>query len=144
MFNPREGLKKVVDTAVVITSGVALYRLLFGAFGKKTRDEVIERAGGASELTGRTDRPLHASHINHNRESEDYNNPDNGILLTDVEHLAYHINHVGHARDIGLGENQNNWAVNILTGNVLARGVSSEEISTACQLALNLRDLKNE
>jgi hypothetical protein len=86
------------------------------AFGKKTREEIRERAGNRSEVSGRDDMPLEASHFFHGK-GETEQDKDNGILLTLAEHLAWHRKFEKNPEDIGLSEQHNNWGV----GQILIR-----------------------
>lgn len=70
------------------------------AFSRHTRrlivERVVEKHGKpVSEISGRDDMPLQAAHINHDKKSPDYDNPDNGILMTVDEHLRDHISREG-------------------------------------------------
>ena len=93
--------KRVIDT--LSAAGLACVGLM--AFPKKVRKEIVERAGGVSELSGRSDRPMEAGHLYHGVQEV-----DNGLLVTDQEHLAWHELFMGRAGEIGLTEDQNNWA----------------------------------
>lgn len=75
--------------------------------------EIKLRSKGKSELSGRTDRPLHCSHLNHTK-GGDYNTKERGVRITIIEHLAYHLYFKGQSRLIGLKECQNNFAINML------------------------------
>ena len=61
---------------------------LFGAFSKKSREKIKERDGNKSALSGKRGR-LHAAHIDHSR-NDDYDNPNNGRMLTVLEHYEDH------------------------------------------------------
>lgn len=80
------------------------------AFSKKSRQAILERDGYQCVETGRTDN-LHASHIDHNRDNPDYDNPNNGRTLNIIAHLRDHILRVGQN---GLTQEQNDWAINKL------------------------------
>jgi hypothetical protein len=88
------------------------------AFGKKTREEIRERAGNRSEVSGRDDMPLHASHFFHGR-GEAEQDKGNGILLTVAEHVAQHMKYRDNPEDIGLSRRENEWAIFILVRNVV-------------------------
>lgn len=75
--------------------------------------EIKVRSKGRSELSGRTDRPLHCMHFNHRR-GESYNKPESGMRVTVIEHLAYHIYYQDNAEEIGLKECQNDFAIDML------------------------------
>lgn len=85
-------------------------------FSEATRKEIKKRAKYRSEISGRTDRPLHAMHFNHAR-TEGYDTPPRGVLVTIVEHLVFHLLFRGKAHRIGLKECQNDWAIDILQQN---------------------------
>lgn len=87
------------------------------AFSWKTRQEIKERAGYTSEISGRDDLPLECSHFNHSRDYEYYDDPTNGIYVTIYEHLAIHQEAGRHRTQYGLLPNgltkdQNLWAIN--------------------------------
>jgi len=81
------------------------------AFSWKVRNEILKRAGNKSELSGRTDRPLEAGHLLHTRD-DNYNDANNGVLGTDIEHAIFHLRHRRKAHITGLTEYQNEWSVN--------------------------------
>jgi hypothetical protein len=83
-------------------------------FSEDIRLEIRERAGHKSELSGRTDRPLQCSHYNHLKSYDDYNNKDNGLLVTDIEHRQFHVRFEGKAGGIGLYEHHNAYAIRML------------------------------
>ncbi|MFZ5438048.1 MAG: hypothetical protein ACOZAK_03275 [Patescibacteria group bacterium] len=78
----------------------------FGAFSKKTKQEIWERDGGKSKLSGQRER-LHAAHIDHSRD-EKYDKASNGRLLTVREHYQDHYKR--HGRN-GLTTSGNKWAL---------------------------------
>ena len=87
------------------------------AFSKDIRLEIGKRAGWASEQSGKSfhdGHMVHAAHLNHDRLHPDYNSPSNGILLTVEEHLAQHVSARGRAREIGLTEPGNEYAIKML------------------------------
>ena len=78
---------------------------------------MFKRADGASELSGKKfddGHMLHAMHLDHDKNSPDYNNPEIGLLVTVKEHLDYHMQHIGRAAEIGLTESQNHGAISLL------------------------------
>lgn len=79
------------------------------SFSTKTKNQIKKRAEFKSELSGETEN-LECSHFNHSK-TGDYNKPDNGLLVTATEHLAYHLMFRGCSHEIGLPEHQNEWAV---------------------------------
>lgn len=87
------------------------------AFSRETKWTMLERAGHVSEHSGRADRPLEASHINHyfaDKGHEMYDHPDNGKILTDLEHLAFHIAAHEQPNAIGMTKSTNKFAVDSL------------------------------
>lgn len=97
-------------TGLIIATGY----LITAAFNKNSRDSIHARADECSEITGNDSRPLEASHINHRRSYQGYNWPENGVLMTDEEHMIYHQTFVGTASAIGLSERRNNEAIGAL------------------------------
>lgn len=84
------------------------------AFTREVRREIGNRAGWKSELSGLSSRDgynLHAAHLNHDRQREDYNSPTNGLMMTVEEHLRHHESYRGRAHLIGLTEEGNEWAI---------------------------------
>lgn len=75
--------------------------------------EIKVRSKGRSELSGRTDRPLHCSHFNHTKGTT-YNEPERGLRVTIIEHLAYHLLYRDRASEIGLKSCQNEFAIDML------------------------------
>ena len=64
-----------------------------GSFTTPVKTDIRERANWVSELTGENDRPLVCAHFKHRRGRENaqpFNHQGNGILVTDIEHLAHH------------------------------------------------------
>lgn len=84
------------------------------AFSRGARREVRIRAGYKSEISGRDDMPLDASHIIHARRYPKYNDPTNGVLMTIEEHLWYHEAFEAFPRLVGLSYQNNQKAVNSL------------------------------
>lgn len=85
------------------------------AFTGAVRDEIIGRAGNRSEISGVKPKngALHAMHLNHTKD-ETYNTAERGIAATPKEHLIYHAVHRGRAENIGLTEEENESAINLL------------------------------
>lgn len=75
--------------------------------------EIKVRSKGRSELSGRTDRPLHCMHLDHTK-NPNYNKPDTGLRVTVIEHLAFHIYYRDDEAKIGLNQRQNEWAIDML------------------------------
>lgn len=81
------------------------------SFSLDIRHEIKDRSGYLSELTGENGRPMECSHLYHGREIEEYNNPENGLYVTDIEHLAYHLLFVEKPSLIGLNKVENGRAI---------------------------------
>jgi len=77
------------------------------AFERETRRDIRRRAGFESELSSINNRPLECSHLDHSRYHDSYNFPDNGVLVTDIEHYAYHQIFKLHPYHIGLSKDDN-------------------------------------
>lgn len=77
------------------------------AFSQKTKKEIYKRDGGASKWSGVTNH-LEVSHISHDKDKSNYDDPSNGRLLSITEHLLDHINR--HGRN-GLTPAQNRWSI---------------------------------
>lgn len=108
-----------------IAFAVGVTGLSLGAFSLKSREEIKERAGGKSELSGLSPDDghfMHCAHLNHDRRNPNYDDPRNGKYLTVTEHYEQHLDARGRARDIGLSEQGNDWAINKLS-NTPARRV---------------------
>ena len=102
---------RAIDALQFIAVVGVIFEVSNWAFDHRSRNLIWERAKGRSEVTGLNGRPLECSHIDHDRQSGYYQHPDNGLLLRDVEHLAYHIDFIGRARSIGLTEQGNDYAI---------------------------------
>lgn len=89
-------------------------------FSGEALESIKRRSRGRSELTGRTDRPLHALHFNHDKSRKDYNKPNNGMRATITEHLAQHLYYRGYEQAIGLKPCTNDWAIQKLNEGTVA------------------------
>lgn len=106
--------ERVVHISEAIQSGLPALSttLIFAvglAFGKGAKDVIKKRANYASEQSGRghhTGHRLECAHISHARDRQ-YNNPNNGRLLTVGEH---YLNHCMNEGNNGLPYNQNQYA----------------------------------
>lgn len=92
--------------------GILAIALLTG-FSMETRNKIRDRARAklgylGSEKSGRRDEPLQCSHINHSKDFEGYDTPENGVLLTISEHLQEHIKTAGKN---GLSKENNDHAI---------------------------------
>ncbi len=90
---------------------VSLLALSQSAFTLAARQKIWSRARGVSELTGKKETYLECSHINHDRESPYYNDPRNGILLTQLEHFCWHWANKKDPSQIGLSVKHNEMAI---------------------------------
>lgn len=91
-----------------------------GAFSTATRMEIRERADNRSELSGKDDRPLQCSHFNHKKKSPYYDVQEQGILVTDIEHLVYHLWFRKKPKKIGLCKKNNEKAIRDQWTNILS------------------------
>ncbi len=80
-------------------------------FSPSTRIEIRERADNRSELSGKDDRPLQCSHFNHKKKSPFYDVQEQGFLVTDIEHLVYHLWFRKKPKKIGLSKKANESAI---------------------------------
>lgn len=108
------------------------------AFSSRSRNILHHRAGGACEMTGVKGMPLECAHINHARSSH-YNDPENGIVVTPLAHLAQHLYFRDDSEEwLGLPEYQNDWSIDQLVGRVLKvnyeLGVKEDPLQLAKQL----------
>jgi len=97
------------------------------AFSIETKFRIKERAGGTSELSGENDRPLQCSHFNHNKQSPFYDSEEMGILVTDIEHYAYHVKYLRNPEKIGLTKKENKRAIKGLLGTIFLENVDTIE-----------------
>ena len=112
--------------------------LAFNAFSRSSREKIWERAGGVSEISGFSHEALECAHVNHDRDSGYYDDPDNGMLVTPWEHLheppVGHMLYKGEAVDQngllpnGLSPQHNNFAIRALEGRITDRDRSQEKI----------------
>lgn len=114
----RERERRYIGDAVGIAlTAYALIHLSSFAFSRQTRRKIWRRAGGRSELTGYSHMKLECAHYDHDRSNPDYDNPDNGRLLTVQEHLEDHLMYRDTAVDNrgllanGLTPEANEWAI---------------------------------
>ena len=88
------------------------------AFSMSTKSVIWHRAGSVSELDGTNHRPMECMHIDHHR-GPDYDEPDTGMLVSDIQHLAYHTLFKDMPEEIGLAPHYNDWAINTLTQRII-------------------------
>ena len=108
-YKPSEIRSALTTTAII--GGILL--LSECAFSKSSAKKIGQRAGWKSEISGKSfweGWMLHMAHILHTKD-ETYDDPSRGICVTVEEHLQMHEKAKGHARDIGLTESGNNYAI---------------------------------
>lgn len=89
-----------------VMAGVGLLLSQF-AFTRKVREEIWKRDGGVCQNCGSTEH-LFCAHYCHSKDNPDYNNPDNGRLLSGDCHW---LDHYYRAGENGISLNQNLWAL---------------------------------
>ena len=116
------------------TACIGLLALSMWAFPSRTRKRIVQRAGGRSEVSGRSDIPLEASHIRHGEGGS-----KNGILMTVIEHLAFHerAERDGASEKIGLNPVQNGWAIGMLQKRVGNLDIPPDEVQARYNQANN-------
>ena len=99
-------------------------------FNSEARHEIKKRSGNKSELDGKEYLPsmLKCGHLNHDKESPDYNNPDNGMRVTIWQECAYHMIHQPRPEDIGLSNENNRRAVQCNMQDLIDLGYSYDEV----------------
>lgn len=112
------------------------------AFSMSTKRIIKHRARMAnperrlvSEVSGTNTYKMHAAHYNH-RKDENYDNPDNGVLLTLPEHFYHHLSYRGKAELMGLTEEQNENAIKSLYVQMMINKFELGEISYAEMYAI--------
>ncbi len=98
-----------------------------GAFSTETRMQIRERADNKSELSGKDNRPLQCSHFNHKKKSKHYDKEEMGILVTDIEHLAYHLRYRKKPKKIGLPKISNERAIRDVWLGILSQNMMELE-----------------
>jgi len=87
------------------------------AFSLKTRKEIGKRDKWTCQDCGNKYRDgfmVHASHFNHDRSLPIYDSAENGRIQCVDCHQAFHELHVGSAEEIGMSEEGNKKAIEIL------------------------------
>lgn len=102
---------KAREIASATLALAATAALLTSGFSRETWYILRVRANGRSEVSGRFDWPLQASHINHNKKDERYDSPEMGISMTLVEHYVYHLAFELYPECIGLDFHGNKSAI---------------------------------
>lgn len=105
-------------------------------FRREIRQLITARAGSVSELSGSNGRPLQCAHRYHSK-LEIYSTADNGIYLTDIEHLAHHLCHYQSPEEISLNLPENNQAICGLW-NAIKKYNEEHDISLSDQQLLQL------
>lgn len=93
---------------------ISLIALSTAAFSREIKKRMLDRDDGHCTECD-SDVNLEASHYNHDKNNDDYNNLDNGRILCTRCHLKDHIENKGKN---GLTEEANNWAIEKLKGRV--------------------------
>lgn len=90
------------------------FRLPYGkqpyfAFSRNVRRMMREGSDGFCDDCGKFvgSSLLTVSHINHRKDSKDYNNPQNARMLCDRCECEYHLSHVANSESIGLPRKKN-------------------------------------
>ncbi len=98
-------------------------------FNGESRREIKQRSGTKSELDGKEYLPstLKCGHLNHDKESPDYDNPENGMRLTIWQEVAYHMMHQPDPSLIGLSHENNTRAVQANMQELINMGYSYDE-----------------
>ena len=104
-----ESIWLALSSAPVI--GLAFSELVRKLIGKRDHWECQEDGCDRSFANGDM---VHASHLNHDKSDPAYDTEDMGEILCVPHHLEYHLKSRGHARDIGLTEEENNYAIRML------------------------------
>lgn len=112
------------------------------AFTKPVRETIKERAEGRSELSNENSRPLVCAHLGHrgkkgSRKKKRINCPENGLLVTDVEHYAHHLIFRSNPGIIGLSQEQNEVSLIGIMENILSEGdLTEDEFSNKLSMAI--------
>lgn len=109
---------RTLERPILVAGGIASLALTLSAFSPSSREVIKNRAGGKSELSGlgtEDGHIMHAAHLNHDKTNPNYDDPRNGVYLTVTEHYQQHLDARGKAREIGLNEHANEWAINKLS-----------------------------
>jgi hypothetical protein len=85
-------------------------------FERNTKLEIYDRATNENgELFSELNPSLvgfrfEVAHLNHTKD-RNYNNPDNGLLVTTLEHYVHHLLFLKSPLEIGLAKHQNDFAI---------------------------------
>ena len=101
-----------------------------------------DRSDWVSELSETNHRPMNCSHLSHDKSLPTYDDPDFGLFLTDIEHLAMHIIfHFDSEGILGLPRHQNAWSIKKLYSE--AKRISEVKGETDEQFEAMLEQAKN-
>jgi hypothetical protein len=108
-------------------------------FSNESRYEIKQRSEGRSELDGLEYAPelLKCGHLNHDKKSPEYNDPENGIRVTIWQEVAYHMIHQPRPKDIGLSNENNSRAIKCNTQELIDMGYSYDEVRELVGKAIN-------
>lgn len=82
------------------------------AYSLESKQIMKDRCDWVSELSETNHRPMNCSHLSHDKSLDTYDDPDFGLFLTDIEHLAMHMIFHDHSEEIlGLPRHQNAWSI---------------------------------
>jgi hypothetical protein len=104
----------LISSMTLISVGI----LATSSFSLNAKHKIRRHFGYKSAISGRTDRPLQCAHINHSRLYENHGDPSNGILLTDMEHVAMHMYFRLNPQLIGLSHENNSNAIKTAIENI--------------------------
>lgn len=110
---------KVVEKIIFISGLGLLASTLLSAFSRNTRNAIGQRASGYDEVTGRKLTQFEAAHLNHNRNSPEYDDPENGLAVNAITHAW--IESVN--EDDGLTSAARTWAIS----QILSRAKPTKE-----------------
>lgn len=112
--------KERLETLISSASTLLLALTLLSSFSRRTRSEIKQRAGYECEECKKAGKhkpsrfhELECSHINHQRGPK-YDKPETGTLLCKPHHYVWHLLHEGKAYEIGLSEENNEFAINTI------------------------------
>ena len=99
-------------------------------FNTEARYEIKKRSGKRSELDGKEYLPslLKCGHLNHDKNSPDYNNPENGLRVTIWQECAYHMINQPKPSKIGLSHENNMRAVQSNMQDIIQLGYTYDEM----------------
>lgn len=113
------------------------------AFSPDIRHEIRGRADNSSELSGETGRPLQCCHLSHDKYLQEYNTAEMGVLVTDIEHYAYHLIFKDRPGFIGLSGGNNQWSLETLWNNIIAFNDKTGIIMTSNDFKVAIQKAKD-